>query len=335
MKDMENIRWDLAAKHLAGETNPEEQTEMTNWLQQSASNASLYNELNNYWNQINHVQKMNQFDTDKGWNILYNRILNAQREEQKAKRVFILNRSILKIAAFIAVLITLATASYFLFPGLPGRQLITVNTSENNNQNRVTLPDGSVVFMNKNTRISYPRNFNSAAREVKLSGEAYFEVMHNDAQPFIVHAGRADIKVIGTSFNVQALKSSETVEVFVESGKVEVLNPEMKALVIEPGFIGYVTGEKITKHKNTDVNYLAWKTKSLYFSGSVMNDVAKGIQDIFGVKVVFENTDMQNCRIEGHFENEPLENIMETICTIYNWKWEKKGNRIVLSGKGC
>lgn len=337
MKNTDNIRWDFMAKHLAGETNADEQLEMQSWLQQSESNANLYKEISNYWNQINNVQEMNQFDTDKGWDKLYNRILHTQlNARQQPKQIFLLSRSWMKIAAVITLFIALGTGLYFLFPALQQWQGITVVTSDNNNQNRVTLPDGSLVFMNKGTRISFNKNYNTALRrEVKLSGEAYFEVEHNDAKPFIVHAGKADVRVIGTSFNVQAFKTSEKVEVFVESGKVELLNPEKKAIVIEPGYIGYVSGEKITKHKNTDVNYLAWKTKKLHFSGADMNTVARGIQDIFSVKVVFENPDMLNCRIEGHFENESLENIMETVCTIHNWKWEKKGNSIFISGRGC
>ncbi len=338
MKNRENIHWDFLAKHLAGETNPDEQMEMKNWMQQSASNENLYKEISNYWQQINNVKEMNQFNTDKGWEKLYNRIMTTPLSVEKKKRqFFLLNRSLMKTAAVITLLIALSIGSYFLFSEFPGRHVITFSTANENNQNRVLLPDGSVVFMNKGTKISYSKNFNIAVREVKLTGEAYFEVRHDTEKPFIVHTGRADVKVIGTSFNVQALKSSEKVEVFVESGKVELLNAENqdKAIVIEPGYIGYVTANEIAKHKNNDINYLAWKTKSLFFNNANMKIVAKGIQDIFNVKVEFEKPDMLNCRIEGHFENEPLENIMETICTIHNWKWEKKGNKILLSGQGC
>jgi ferric-dicitrate binding protein FerR (iron transport regulator) len=338
MKDRENIHWEFLAKHLAGETSPDEQIEMKNWLKQSESNVSLYNEISNYWNQINNIKEMNQFDTDKGWEKLYIRIISAQMsEERKMRKFFFLSRSMMKIAAAFTLLIAMGIGSYFLFSGFPGRNVITVATSDITNQNRLVLPDGSVVFMNKGTKISYSKNFNTAAREVKLAGEAYFSVIHNAEKPFIVHTHKADIKVIGTSFNVQALKSSGKVEVFVESGKVELLNIENKekALVIEPGYIGYVTNKEIARHKNSDVNYLAWKTKTLHFNSANMNIVARGIQDIFNVNLVFENPDMLNCRIEGHFENEPLENIMETICTIHNWQWEKKGNRILLSGQGC
>jgi len=215
--------------------------------------------------------------------------------------------------------------------------LLTVASAATDDKTRVTLPDGSLVFLNANTKISYSKKINTGARVVRLTGEAYFDVTHDPERPFIVYARKAGIKVLGTTFNVQSLRSSGKVEVFVESGKVQLFEADntSNTITIEPGFIGSMEDAIVEKQKNTDENYLAWKTKKLTFKNTDLAKVAKGIQDVFKVDVVFENPEMLRCKIDSHFENEPLENVLDAICTLFNGKWERKGDKVILSGAGC
>jgi transmembrane sensor len=343
MKNKEKTDWNILAKHLAGETDEQGQKEISAWLQESASNSILYNEIIGYWNHINSIKEMNQFDVNNGWEKLHNRIIassgshTTMKEEKSHGRRIWFNMPWLRVAAAIALIVMIGIGSYFVVSGLQKNSLLTVASAATDDQTRITLPDGSLVFLNANTKISYSKKFSSGVRLVRLTGEAYFDVAHDPERPFIVYARKAGIKVLGTSFNVQSLKSSGKVEVFVESGKVQLFEADntSNTITIEPGFIGSMEDATVEKQKNTDENYLAWKTKKLTFKNTDMAKVAKGIQDVFKVDVVFENPEMIRCKIESHFENESLENVLDAICTLFTWKWERKGDKVILSGAGC
>jgi len=343
MKDNDKINWDTLAKKLAGETDESEQKEISAWLQESASNADLYNEIKGYWNHINSIKEMNQFDVNHGWEKLHNRIIASSGSTGPVKKIINPGRSLrlniswLRVAAAIALVMMIGAGSYWVVSGLQKKSMVTVASSASDDQTRLTLPDGTLVFLNADTRIRYSKEFKSGVREVQLAGEAYFDVTRDPARPFIVYTKQAGIKVLGTSFNVQALKSTAKVEVFVESGKVQLFEAENvnNTITIEPGFIGSMENESVEKQINTDENYLAWKTKKLAFNNTDLAKVAKGIQDVFRVKVVFDNPDMVRCKIEGHFENEPLEFVLDAICTVFNWNWERKGDKVILSGAEC
>ncbi|MBN1415129.1 MAG: FecR domain-containing protein [Bacteroidales bacterium] len=343
MKNYDINNWDVLVKYLAGEADEQEQKKVLEWVQASPSNSAAYNELKTYWDYINNIKTMNQFDIDDGWKKLHNRIIASSgssptvKELKPKNTILIFGRPLLKIAATVGLLVMLGTGIYWTISTLQKNERLTVASSGADDQTRITLPDGSVILLNADTKISYTKNFNTLNREVMLTGEAYFDVTHDPQKPFMVYTGEAVIKVLGTSFNVQSLKSSGKVEVFVESGSVQLSEADNinNTITIEPGFIGSIENESLEMQKNTDQNYLAWKTRKLVFDNIELEKVAADIQDVFKVKVVFENQDMTRCKIRSNFEDEPLENVLEAICTIHNWKWERKGDKIILSGPGC
>jgi ferric-dicitrate binding protein FerR (iron transport regulator) len=343
MKKDEYINWDLVTRYLAGETDTKGQEEISEWLQQSAIHRNLYNEIRMTWDQINSMKEMNQFDVNNGWNKLHSRIAasseapEARVNEIPQKRGIFFRMSLLKIAAAIAFLVLLGAGTFGIITLIGRDTQMTTVSSGTNDRTQITLPDGSRVSLNAGTKLVYAKNFSVHNREVRLTGEAYFDVRHDADNPFIVYTGKAGIKVLGTSFNVQALKSSGKVEVFVESGSVQLFEAENtgNTITIEPGFIGSLENSSVEKQVNTNENYLAWKTRRLIFNNTELEEVAAGIQNVFKVDVVFKDPSMARCKIGSNFENESLENVLEAICTIYNWKWERKGNRVILSGSGC
>lgn len=343
MNKDEKINWDLMAKHLAGETDAAEQEEFSVWLRQSASHTQMVDEIHTTWDSINSMKEMNQFNVNNGWEKLHSRITASggvqpvKRKETARNRESFFRMPLLRAAAAVALLVMLGAGTFGIITLIQKGLQMTVVSSGTNDQTQITLPDGSRVFLNAGTKLTYARNFNLRSREVRLTGEAYFDVRHNADKPFIIYTGKAGIKVLGTSFNVQAFKSSGKVEVFVESGSVQLFETENagNTVIIEPGFVGSMENSIVEKQKNTDENYMAWKTRRLIFNNTELEKVASGIQDVFKVKVIFEDPAMARCKIGSNFENESLENVLEAICTIYNWKWERKGDRVILSGSGC
>jgi hypothetical protein len=123
-----------------------------------------------------------------------------------------------------------------------------------------TLPDGTKVSLNRGSKISYPSTFEGQTREITLQGEAFFDVAHDAQHPFIIHAQGADIKVLGTSFNVNAY--SKQVKVWVKTGKVQV---KKSASVIQllPGEQAEVQGDDVVRSANVDANQAAYFLKVL------------------------------------------------------------------------
>lgn len=339
----EKINWDLMAKHLAGETDAAEREEFSVWLQRSAIHTEMVNEIHTTWDRINSMKEMNQFNVNNGWEKLHSRIAATvgeqpeKRKEKSRNRASFFRMPLLRAAAVIAFLIMLGAGTFGIITLIQKDSRMTVVSSGTNDQTQITLPDGTRVLLNAGTKLTYAKNFNIRNREVRLTGEAYFDVRHNADKPFVIYTGKAGIKVLGTSFNVQAFKSSGKVEVFVESGSVQLFETENtgNTVTIDPGFIGSMENSIVEKQKNTDENYMAWKTRRLIFNNTELEKVASGIQDVFKVKIIFEDPAMARCKIGSNFENESLENVLEAICTIHNWKWERKGDRVILSGSGC
>ena len=86
----------------------------------------------------------------------------------------------------------------------------------------LTLPDGTMVWLNAGSRLSYGKNYNTATREVNLTGEAFFDVAHNTQKPFLIHTARIDVQVLGTSFNVKSYPTDRTTEATLIRGSIEV-----------------------------------------------------------------------------------------------------------------
>jgi len=157
--------------------------------------------------------------------------------------------------------------------------------------NEYALPDGSFVTLNSNSKLVYPKHFKGNTREVTIYGEAFFDVKPNPEKPFIINAGNARVKVVGTSFNVSAYPETETVEVVVKTGKVQVTNKNAEALS-DANQVFLIPGEKGTlfnkssileKSQNSNLNYLAWKTRDFIFNDMPLNEVFQCLAKIFHV----------------------------------------------------
>lgn len=216
----------------------------------------------NYWKELSKMNKDQEINVDKAWDKLYSR-LNENRliKESEPVRRRISGNTLLRIAAAALILIGIgAGLTYLGQKGILSRETI-ISTSENQKNLQVTLPDGSIIFLNRNTELSYSLNFGRKGREVKLSGEAFFDISHDSLNPFIVKAGSARIKVIGTSFNVISHNSESEVEVYVQTGRVMISdNSGEKNLEIDPGFVGTISKKAVNKKENENPNYMSWNT---------------------------------------------------------------------------
>jgi ferric-dicitrate binding protein FerR (iron transport regulator)/3D (Asp-Asp-Asp) domain-containing protein len=254
----------------------------TDWeLEKDKSELSVelnneYKVFKNTWKTLKEMQEIEQFDTDKAWNKLYSKIEEDEPgvTQQKIKPLR-LNRK-LAIAASITILMGLAglyLSSQYGFVRVSNKSLAA---------HIEVLPDGSEVLLNAKSQITYRKYFGKNTREISLNGEAFFKVEKDETKPFIIQTQNSFVKVLGTSFNVNAKK--EWVEVLVETGRVEVYNNSMHSehVVLLPGDFAQLDGKnKIEKTLNSNENYLSWVNQKLVFQAMPLEQVVSHIMKTY------------------------------------------------------
>lgn len=160
------------------------------------------------------------------------------------------------------------------------------------------LSDGTMVYLNAETDLSYPVQFCGQERRVILTGEAYFDVTKSE-KPFIVEVNGFEVKVLGTRFNIQAYPGEMRCETTLEQGSVQVKTKD-RTLLLVPGEQAVLTGEgKLSKQKVDVRLYTAWKDGIFVFEDERLEDVMKMIARWYDVQVFYRNTEVKEVRING------------------------------------
>jgi ferric-dicitrate binding protein FerR (iron transport regulator) len=201
----------------------------------------------------------------------------------------------------------------------------------------IALPDGTKVWLNKHSQISYAKNFGDSGREVNLEGEAYFEVVRNPEIPFIIGTGVTEVKVLGTSFNVRT--TTDQTEVVVASGTVafyEKSNPTGKVTLQQHDKGTYYSlTDRLNKTKNQDPNYLSWKTGRLIFDHMTLGQVVASLEHHYHQQITLANQDLANCRINTRFDQQPLPEVIEEVCLLLGFNYEFNSQGYLIKGAGC
>ncbi|MGC4022204.1 MAG: DUF4974 domain-containing protein [Cyclobacteriaceae bacterium] len=182
----------------------------------------------------------------------------------------------------------------------------------------------------------WPNQNTGTTREVKLDGEAFFDVAHDPLKPFIISTDEIKIKVLGTSFNVWQDQKTNEIKADVTRGKVMMYNND-KSIIIEAGMVGVY--HKQTKDfeliKMSNQNAIGYATHSLSFSNSTMDEICSQLSKAYGVQFVFENEKLHDCRLTTEYQNKSLSFILNVIEESLNIKYQIKNDTVYISGDGC
>ncbi|MFV0589800.1 MAG: FecR family protein [Draconibacterium sp.] len=178
------------------------------------------------------------------------------------------------------------------------------------------LPDGTRVWLNSQTRLEFPTEFTGNTREIALSGQAYFDVVHNPEKPFIVHTDLGKVEVKGTSFDLKVYKNDRTFETTLVEGSVSLEIPNQPNTIIKPGqrSVYSDTSHKLST-KNVDVQlYTSWKNGIFYFENRNLTEIAKELERWYEVSFKFADNNAQNIRYTGEYnKNQKLSDILELL----------------------
>jgi transmembrane sensor len=210
----------------------------------------------------------------------------------------------------------------------------------------VRLPDGSTALLNEKSELSYGASFGKTVREVTLVGEAYFDIAHDEAHPFLVRSGKLTTTVLGTAFNVSAWPDAKEIKVTVTRGRVRVSEkindagkPEKLLGVITPN--QQITFNSVTSEFKTRETPAAaeseWKEDFLVLDNVSLETAAAMMEAKFDTRIVFANAELKACRIEaGFFNHETLKQVLDVMKGVMKISYEiKSDGNVLIDGKGC
>ncbi|REA60151.1 hypothetical protein DSL64_15875 [Dyadobacter luteus] len=219
--------------------------------------------------------------------------------------------------------------------------------SSDDNQNRfVTLPDGTKVVLHGQSKISYDNDFNKTVREVTLTGEAYFDVVHlptagesGKPVPFIIKTGKVRTTVLGTAFNIKAWPDQKEVVVTVTRGKVKVQDSNKTVTVL-------TANKQVTLNTNSEVlaevktvkseMLTSWTHKDMIFDAMPFGELAANLEKRYDVKIHFKNPAIKNCAITGRFSGtETLDEVFQILSLTSNTKYFLTDQELVVDGEKC
>ena len=205
----------------------------------------------------------------------------------------------------------------------------------------ITLADGTHVVLQANSRLDYPENFTGRAREVILSGEAYFDVAHDSQKPFIIHTGRVRTTVLGTAFNISAPPDGKKIIVSVTRGKVKVEDDQTLLAVLTPDQqVTYIPVTAVISKDIVNANSLVtdWTKHEMMFEGQSFEEVAAMLGRRYGVDIRFKTEALKRCTIKAFFNGtETLDKVLDILCVISNAGYSllPDGKAVLLDGEGC
>jgi len=332
---------DLISRYFAGEATSEEITSLSLWIKETEENRKLFTDYKKAWELSEQLAIDRKTNLDEEWEKMAGIITSESGLKDRAVKTLSLPvmkkkpvfAGWLKLAAALIILIATASVIYYYFQ-TSGMTKITAE----NDILEVSLPDGSLVTLNKGAILEYPGKF-SKNRIVELKGEAYFQVVSDPEKPFIVEGNHANVEVLGTVFNVNTQNRKGNMEVVLSSGKVSLYfdaSPAEK-VILNPGEqaeLSYKT-KSIQKTTNPNLNYLAWKTRHIVFDNVMLEDILETLQSVYHVDIRLKEPGLAACRVTATFNQQPVSSVLNILMTTLDLKLEEKGGVYFLSGKPC
>jgi transmembrane sensor len=355
---------ELFSRYLEKRSEPAEVAELVGLLEQADAAEALTEPMRILWEELK-VRPVEYPVVD--WDSMYSRISQVEDD------LSILNRrrgrrlTIRHYAVAAAVLLLLAIPAFFLIQdnkrgvslqgdlsgngGIDGKGLVkdsrglkedsgkVGDISAGDKRRVVHLPDGSTVLLNRHSRLEYPIAFTGSTREVRLTGEAYFDISRRLGQPFLVHSGRLTTRVLGTAFNVRAYPSDKSIEVTVTEGKVQVMEAGRNmGLLTNNQQIHFDTGtDSFVENRAVNVRpIVAWRPQEIRFDDLTMDLVVKRLEERYNLTVVLVNPALSNCRVTAAFyEDDGLDELLSVVCAVSQSTFQVREGVVRIDGKGC
>jgi transmembrane sensor len=354
---------ELIVKYLDNEISGEELNELLKWIKDDSQNFRYFIEMKDIWYSSERVDS----DESTGEKALL-RFRNKYPENANS---FFRSKKLISFTVQIAATLLLAFLLNYSWHWLTGRNETRSYAEKGYAQvyipkgqkGQITLNDGTRVWLNSNSVLTYPSGFGTASRKIILDGEAYLEVAKDPAHPFFVETSSVTLRVLGTSFNVKCYSKENTVETTLIEGSLEILSGNsgirrMKKVTLKPNEKAVfqkinnqisvdvldIPGQKL-KSRNRRIEKLpisitqvesiiSWKDNHLIFRDESFEEIAKKMESWYGVDIRIEDAKLKSYRFTGKFiYNETIDQVMEVISRTTPLRYSLNKNTLVIQSK--
>ena len=333
----EDLYINLLYKKCSGQLEPLELQQLEQWLNSSSEHQQIAEAVEKSWELSANYTTDVDVDPDQEFEFLQQKIHKAdefqERSEAKVRTIF---PNKWRIAAAVLLLVT---AGFLLRNFLSQSHTTWKELAFAEKQTEaLTLSDGSKIWANANATFHYPETFNSKERRVKLTGEAFFDVMTDANRPFIIETPTGTIQVLGTSFNVRDNAGESAMTVQVAKGKVQVRITETnESVTLEKGEQSiYNRATQSLDHNTNQVeNAMAWHTGNLRFKSIPFQDALTTIEEFYNVKIQLKNTELAACLWSSRFNNMAIETVLDKFQEVFGVTIEQHQGTYLLKGGTC
>jgi transmembrane sensor len=320
----------IIANYLCGEASQMEKEELFRWIDESTANKRLFEENKRIWGKSSFYFPAAEIISDR--EKIKDQII--QKFSKPEKRVG-LSVWIYRVAAILALPVMLGIGWYLGSGRNSAETAMCEVTAPKGQISKCILADGTQIWLNAGTTIKYDPSLKGNFREVKLDGEAYFKVSKNKHKPFVVTTKYAQIKVLGTVFNLKAYSGDNKVETTLEEGSVEFsLNgSSAKPVDLKPGeqVIFNSSENKLTLNKVETYLHTAWKDGKYVFKDADLKTIITELERLYDVRIHLQNDSLMNLHFRGMFEyDQNIFSALETLERTTNMKYQMNGRDIWL-----
>ena len=376
----EEKKWDdLIVRYLSNECSQDEVNELLSWIRESVDNERYFNDFKYTWLASLQLKPVDSVKTEDATDKFRNRILNSSKDATPGNSS--LSQNILKIVSnrFLkyAAIVVAAFLLGILVKGVFGNKIQSVKNADNKyfsfespkgSRSIATLPDGTKVWLNASSKISYSLDYNVVERIILLEGEAYFDVAKNHSKPFVVKANNLNIKAYGTLFNVKAypeenqvittlIEGKVTIEGIDESNKKFSLKMDPKQCIIyktDKKAVGDIKPENIAAADNNTGDKLvdkasasvilpvvkkilpkpeintSWKDERWIVANEDLKSLSIMLERRFNVNIKFLDEESKKYHFTGIIQNETIEQVLTILSLTVPVKYKIDRNNIEL-----
>lgn len=336
---MEERIYTIVAKVLDGEATEAERQELDAWLAADAANEEAFGDMKRLWSHADEVVAVPAFNTEIAWQKVASRTIHIVSEtpadaenpnDAPAPRRTMAFPVWARYAAAAAVV----AFGVFIFRSIDGRQEFKTVVAENGNL-EVVLPDQSKVTLHEGATLRYPEKFAANERRVSMTGQAFYDVVHDEKQPFVVETEKLDIRDIGTSFDVDAANDAIAVRVATGIVQVSQRSKESEKLVLNAGEMSIIEKGTLVK-KTSNSNDLYWKTGRISFDNTPLSSVVSEISRICKAPVRLDASlpaTQRNQSVTIKFQQQSVDQMLNDLCAVTGCKWQREDSTYLVRAR--
>lgn len=310
---MEDKLEELIKKVVNNRAVSSEIEELSSYLSDNQIKQRLFDLYKDRWGQSSDELEMSI--QMKMWDQI-KRTLPAEEQQIEPKSATLRKRIVQWAGAAAIALILISTGFYFINKdGVQHSQIVSVDRGQ---KAKIELPDGTQIWLNSASSIIYAEDYNKKNRTVKLDGEAYFDVAKDKNKPFIVDLGAMSVEVLGTTFNVKAYKEDSLYTTTLIEGAVRVANSSQTITMVPNEKVVFNKKDnKMQKSETANAEYShSWYSNDLAFDQESLSEIAKTLERMYNVSIVFETDDIRKVRFSGRIKNNNLEGVLQLISFV-------------------